>query len=155
MNGEKVLSVNLDGLYLLAHAFLPNMKEREWGRIIPVSSAMFHAGLGGRSHYSTSKAGMIGFVRALAREVGDFGITVNALAPGLVRTDAGAQAVEESRSEERFSDVDPYALIKQQQCIRKTLVPENLVGPLLFLASDQSEFVTGQTLLVDGGWQHV
>ncbi len=149
---RSVLSVNLDGMYLLARAFLPGMKARRWGRIIPISSTTYQAGIGGRTHYVSSKAGLIGFTRSLAREVGDFGVTVNALAPGLVRTDgASGSHVEDAV----FAGQDPYTIIREQQCIRRTLVPDNLVGPLVFLASDQSAYVTGQTLLVDAGWQHV
>lgn len=147
-----VTSVNLDGLYLLSRAFLSRMKTRGWGRIIPISSTTYHAGIGGRTHYVASKAGMIGFARSLAREVGDFGVTVNALAPGLVRTQGAAESHVEDAV---FAGDDPYAIIRDQQCIRQSLVPDNLVGPLLFLASDQSSYVTGQALLVDAGWQHV
>jgi NAD(P)-dependent dehydrogenase (short-subunit alcohol dehydrogenase family) len=147
-----VLSVNLDGMFLLARTFLPGMKRRGWGRIIPISSTTYQAGIGGRTHYVSSKAGLIGFTRSLAREVGDFGVTVNVLAPGLVKT----QGATESHVEDAvFAGEDPYAIIRDQQCIRQTLVPDNLVGPLIFLASDQSSYVTGQTLLVDAGWQHV
>jgi len=147
-----VTNVNLDGLYLLAHAFLPGMKARGWGRIIPISSTTYHAGIGGRTHYVAAKAGMIGFTRSLAREVGDFGVTVNVLAPGLVRTQGAAESHVEDAV---FAGEDPYAIIRDQQCIRKTLVPDNLVGPLVFLASTQSSYITGQAILVDAGWQHV
>jgi NAD(P)-dependent dehydrogenase (short-subunit alcohol dehydrogenase family) len=147
-----VLSVNLDGMFLLARAFLPGMKKRGWGRIIPISSTTYQAGIGGRTHYVSSKAGLIGFTRSLAREVGNFGVTVNVIAPGLVKTEgAAASHVEDAV----FEGQDPYAIIRDQQCIQQTLVPDNLVGPLVFLASDQAAFVTGQTLLVDAGWQHV
>ena len=147
-----VLSVNLDGMYLLAHAFLPGMKQRGWGRIIPISSTTYQAGIGGRTHYVASKAGMIGFTRSLAREVGNFGVTVNVLAPGLVKTQGAADSHVEDAV---FAGADPYEWQRVQQCIQQILVPENLVGPLIFLASDQSAYITGQTLLVDAGWQHV
>ena len=149
---REMLAVNLDGLYLLTRAFLPGMKRRRWGRIIPVSSATYQAGLQKRAHYVTAKAGVLGFTRSLAREVGDFGVTVNALSPGLIRTDGAVQGSTENKT---FGDNDPFRIIREQQCIRQTLVPENLVGPLVFLASEQSAFVTGQVLLADAGWQHV
>jgi NAD(P)-dependent dehydrogenase (short-subunit alcohol dehydrogenase family) len=72
---RKVLSVNLDSVFLLVKAFLPGMKERGWGRIISVSSTTFHSGIGFNTHYTASKGGLIGFARSLASEVGDFGIT--------------------------------------------------------------------------------
>jgi NAD(P)-dependent dehydrogenase (short-subunit alcohol dehydrogenase family) len=148
---DDVIAVNLNALYHLGQVFIPGMKQRGWGRYIGISSTTYHAGYGERAHYVASKAGLIGFVRSLAREVGDFGITVNALAPGLTRTD-GAVA---SNQVEVADPSGPWEMIRQQQCIRKTLVPDNLVGPLVFLASDESAYVTGQTLLVDAGWQHV
>jgi NAD(P)-dependent dehydrogenase (short-subunit alcohol dehydrogenase family) len=147
-----VLSVNLDGIYLLSHAFVPGMKARGWGRIIPISSTTYQAGTPGRTHYVTAKAGVIGFARSLAREVGDFGITVNVLSPGLVDTEGSRESIG---GDALYSaENNPYEIIRQQQCIRRTLVPDNLVGPLVFLASDDAAYVTGQALFVDAGWQH-
>ena len=146
-----VIAVNLDALYYLGQVFIPGMKSRGWGRFIGISSTTYHAGYGERTHYVATKAGLIGFCRSLAREVGDFGITVNALAPGLTRTDGAVESNEVDVTETE----SPWETIRKQQCIRKTLVPDNLVGPLVFLASDDSAYVTGQTLLVDAGWQHV
>jgi len=146
-----VTSANLDGIYFLAHAFVPGMKARKWGRIIPISSASFQHGSGGRSNYMASKAGLIGFARSLARETGNFGITVNVLSPGLVKTERGH---ETPVIDAAFAGKDKYDVMRELQSIGETLVPEHLVGPLLFLASDDSAYVTGQTLLVDGGWQH-
>jgi 3-oxoacyl-[acyl-carrier protein] reductase len=147
---RRTMAVNLDALYFLAQTFIPGMKNKGWGRFIGISSTTYHAGIGERTHYVASKAGVIGFIRSLAREVGDFGVTVNALAPGLVKT-------EESLATTPPIDdpTGPWELIRRQQCIRKTLVPENLAAPLVFLASDDSAYITGQTLLVDGGWQRV
>jgi 3-oxoacyl-[acyl-carrier protein] reductase len=147
---RRTMAINLDALCFLAQTFIPGMKRRGWGRFIGISSTTYHAGIGERTHYIASKAGMIGFIRSLAREVGDFGVTVNALAPGLVKT-------EESLSTTLPMDdpAGPWELIRRQQCIRKTLVPENIAAPLVFLASDDSAYITGQTLLVDAGWQRV
>jgi 3-oxoacyl-[acyl-carrier protein] reductase len=145
------MAVNLDALFHLGKVFLPGMKQRRWGRFIGISSTTFHAGYAGLSPYVASKAGLIGFIRSLAREVGDFGITANALAPGLTKTDGAIESNEVDVSDPS----SPWQIIREQQCIRKTLVPDNLVGPLVFLASDESAYVTGQTLLVDAGWQHV
>lgn len=147
---RRTMAINLDALYFLAQTFIPGMKKKGWGRFIGISSTTYHAGVGERAHYVASKAAVIGFVRSLAREVGDFGVTVNALAPGLVKT-------EESLSTTPPIDdpTGPWEVIRRQQCIHKTLVPDNLAAPLVFLASDDSAFITGQTLLVDAGWQRV
>ena len=142
---RRVLSVNLDSVFHLAKAVLPGMKARGWGRIVTMSSTTFHSGIAYNSHYSASKGGLIGFTRALASELGQYGITVNTIAPGLVRTEttaAGPQA-------------QWFDTLAQQQAIKRTEVPEDLVGPLAFLVSDDAAFVTGQTLLVDGGWRFV
>lgn len=149
---RSVLAVNLDAFFLLTRTFMPSMKARKWGRIVGISSTTFHAGWPPNlSHYISSKAGLIGFVRAAAREGGPFGVTVNCIAPGVVRTDA----CTETSKEDPNLPPDLYEALRVEQCIPKTLVPEDLVGPMLFLASDDSAYVTGQTLLVDGGWQHV
>jgi NAD(P)-dependent dehydrogenase (short-subunit alcohol dehydrogenase family) len=138
---KKVMGVNLDSIFLLTRAFLPNMRERGWGRIVGVSTAMFHAGNPGTLHYVTSKAGIIGFVRSLAPEVGTDGITVNAIAPGLIQT--------EGTSVDAFGDLFGYAV--GVQCVKRPGVTADLTGAVSFLVSDDASFMTGQTLLVDGG----
>lgn len=140
---RRVLSVNLDSVFHLVKAVLPGMKARGWGRIVCMSSATFHSGVAYNTHYTASKGGLIGFCRALATELGQYGITVNTIAPGLVRT-----ATTESGPQAQL-----FAMAAEQQAIKRTEVPEDLVGPLAFLASDDAAFVTGQTLLVDGGWR--
>ncbi len=152
-NWRKVVAVNLDAMYLLAHAFVPGMKQRRWGRIIPVSSNTYYAGSGNRTHYISSKAGLIGFARGLGREVGNFGITVNTIVPGLVRTVRDQDPL--APRDARFMGRDVDESVREQQSIGITLLPEHLVGPLLFLASDDSGYMTGQAMLVDGGWYHV
>ncbi|RWJ39840.1 MAG: SDR family oxidoreductase [Mesorhizobium sp.] len=142
---RKVMTVNIDSMFHLTKAFLPNMKSKGWGRIIAMSSTVFHSGIPGYCHYSASKAGLIGFMRSLASEVGQFGITANAIAPGLVRT-----GTTEARLETQWFDQTV-----EQQAIKRTGEPADLVGPLAFIASNDAAFVTGQTLLVDGGWRFV
>jgi len=142
---RRVLSVNLDSVFHLVKAVLPGMKAKGWGRIVTMSSTTFHSGIAYNSHYSASKGGLIGFSRALASELGQYGITVNTIAPGLVRTATTASGPQAAW----------FDMLAQQQAIKRTELPDDLVGPLAFLVSDDAAFVTGQTLLVDGGWRFV
>ena len=141
---RRVMAINLDSMFLTAKAFVPGMVERGWGRIVNMASNTFGTPVTGYSHYIASKGGVIGFTRALASDLADKGITVNAIAPSLVRTH-GTQ-VTNPRSDERFEAVS------SMQAIKRTQMPEDLAGTLSFLASDDAAFVTGQTLYVDGGW---
>lgn len=142
---QRVMSVNVDSAYHLSQAFLPVMKKKGWGRIVCVASAAFHGGVGGCSHYVASKGALIGFARSLASEVGEYGVTVNLIAPGLVRTKTTENGIQQEQNW--------FEALRQQQCVKRVMVPADLAGPLAFLASDDSAFVTGQTLLVDGGWR--
>ena len=139
---RKVLSVGVDGLFLTSRALVPSMKERGWGRVINIASNTFDLVMPGMVPYITAKGGVIGFTRALASELGGFGITVNCIAPGLTRTEHSAQALGETGLFQR---------IAAMQAIPRTEKPEDLVGTLGFLASDDAAFVTGQTFVVDGG----
>lgn len=141
---RRVMSINLDSMFLTAKAFAPGMVERGWGRIVNMASNTFATSVTGYSHYIASKGGVIGFTRALASDLADEGITVNAIAPSLVRTH-GTQ-VTHPRSDERFEAVS------SMQAIKRTQMPEDLAGTLSFLASEDAAFLTGQTLYVDGGW---
>jgi NAD(P)-dependent dehydrogenase (short-subunit alcohol dehydrogenase family) len=141
---RRVLSVNLDSMFHVCHEFLPGMVQRGWGRIVCMASTTFHAGLPGVTHYNASKGGLIGVVRSLAAEVGDAGVTVNALAPSLVRTKGTTDGPHEERG--------IFASVAQNQAIKRTELPGDLVGALSFLASDEASFITGQTLVVDGGF---
>jgi (S)-1-phenylethanol dehydrogenase len=142
---RKVLSVNLDSVFLLVKAFLPAMKQQRWGRIVSVSSTTFHSGIGFNTHYTASKGGLIGFARSLASEVGDFGITVNTIAPGLTRTETTING--------KPGEFGWFDMIREQQAIKRTETPEDLTGTLAFLASEDAAFITGQTIVVDGGWR--
>ena len=141
---RRVMEINLDSMFLTAKAFVPGMIDRGWGRIVNMASNTFGTPVTGYSHYIASKGGVIGFTRALASDLADKGITVNAIAPSLVRTH-GTQ-VTNPRSDERFEAVS------SMQAIKRTQMPDDLAGTLSFLASDDAAFVTGQTLYVDGGW---
>jgi NAD(P)-dependent dehydrogenase (short-subunit alcohol dehydrogenase family) len=141
---RKVMSVNLDSMYHACHELLPGMLEQGWGRILCIASTTFHAGTPGMSHYVASKGGLIGFLRSLAAEVGEGGVTVNALAPSLVRSKGTIEGPHE--------ELGLFDFVAQGQAIKRTQEPSDLVGAMSFLTSEDAAFITGQTLVVDGGW---
>ncbi len=141
---RRVLAINLDAMFLTAQSFVPGMKASGWGRIVNMASNTFATPVTGFVHYVASKGGVIGFTRALASELGPHGVTVNAIAPSLTRTPGtlgpGGQPA------------DRFAMVRNLQAIKRSEEPDDLVGALAFLTSDDAAFVTGQTLYVDGGW---
>jgi 3-oxoacyl-[acyl-carrier protein] reductase len=141
---EEVLRVNVTGPFLCARAVLPAMRRAGWGRIINMASAAVTMGRPNYLHYITSKAALVGMSRSMARELGAEGITVNSILPGATFTEIERKTVTPQQKER----------IVAQQCIPRPEIPEDLVGMLLFLASDASAFVTGQALTVDGGCTH-
>ena len=148
---RQTLSVNLDSLFHLVQSVLPHMKEKGWGRIVSFGSTTFNEGTPEHTDYVASKSALIGATRVLAKELGQHGITVNALSPGLVKTGTSARAVEEMIA---MGYPNYFEMYVTQQSVKRTLVPQDLVGPLLFLISDESAAVSGQTLIVDGGKEH-
>jgi 3-oxoacyl-[acyl-carrier protein] reductase/(S)-1-phenylethanol dehydrogenase len=138
---KRIFAINVDSQFLMAKAFVPGMKAQNWGRIVNLTSAVFWLNIPNFVHYVSTKAANIGFTRALASELGDFGITVNAIAPSLVRT-----ATSEASALSQMYDV-----VAESQAIKRLQVPADLTGAALFLASDDAAFITGQTLPVDGG----
>ena len=145
---RKVLSINLDGTFLVTAAFVPGMRSRKWGRIVNMASSTFGSVTTGFAHYVASKGGVIGFTRALAGDVAADGITVNAIAPGLTRSPG--TIVRTPRP--GFNNMDEeFVAVAQLQAIKRPEVPDDLVGAVSFLTSDDAAFMTGQTLNVDGG----
>lgn len=140
---QKMLSSNLNGLFLMSKAVLPLMKSQNFGRIINMSSNTIWLGTPYLVHYQTSKMGIIGFTRALASEVGQFGITVNAITVGLTAT----QRPEGSR----LTQGSILEHLLPPQAIHRAETPEDLARIVSFLASDDSAIITGQTINVDGG----
>ena len=138
---DRLMAVNLKGLFFCSRAVLPAMRARKSGKIINISSSTVFSGSAGRIHYVTSKAGVIGFTRTLAREAGEDNIQVNAIAPGSTLS-------EENPTE----DILRFRRLQiQGRALRRVQMPQDLVGAVLFLASGLSDFITGQTLSVDGG----
>ncbi|MBA4392591.1 MAG: dehydrogenase [Desulfobacca sp.] len=136
---DLVMGVNVKGAFLSARAVFPTMKDQGYGKIINLASEVFFTGSNGFAHYVASKGGIIGLTRALAVELGPYNICINCIAPGFTDTEA-------SRG---LADVTKYDVSKTP--LKRLERPEDLVGAALFLASSESDFITGQTLLIDGG----
>jgi NAD(P)-dependent dehydrogenase (short-subunit alcohol dehydrogenase family) len=139
---KRMLSVNLDSLFLTTKAALPVMKAQGFGRIIALSSDTIWLGTPYLVHYITSKMGVIGFVRSLASEVGKYGITVNAITVGLTAT-------QRPSSEKLVGSILEHLL--PQQAVQRADEPEDIAEVVAFLASPESSIITGQTINVDGG----
>jgi NAD(P)-dependent dehydrogenase (short-subunit alcohol dehydrogenase family) len=145
---KRVISVNLDSMFLMTKAFADGMGQRGWGRIINMASDTVSLLVPAFVHYITSKAGVIGFTRSLATELGEKGVTVNAIAPGLTRTPgtlADQQLPDGTSKEALFQHMASMQSIKRGERV------SDLVGAVSFLASDDAAFITGQTLYVNGG----
>lgn len=139
---RRVFTVNIDSVFLCCKAVLPQMKAQSSGKIINTATNLVWIGLPGMVHYVSAKAGVIGFTRSLAREIGEFGITVNAIAPG---------AVIPSLDHLNEASIGRVEAILNHQCVKWYQQAEDLVGPIIFLASSDSDFISGQILTVDGG----
>jgi 3-oxoacyl-[acyl-carrier protein] reductase len=138
---DRVMAVNLRGMFLATRAVFPAMQAQKRGKIVNISSSRFFEGTPNRLHYTTSKAGVIGFTRALSREVGEFGITVNAVAPGITL----------SETQVASSSGNYLGAHLAGRTIERPQYPDDLVGAVMFLSAAASDFMTGQTMLVDGG----
>jgi 3-oxoacyl-[acyl-carrier protein] reductase len=137
---DTLMAVNLKGPFLCSRAVFPYMKKQKKGKIINLSSETAFTGSKGFIHYVTSKGGIISFTRALAAELGPHGICVNSIAPGFTDTEASRSLTD---------DIAKYNVSLTP--LRRLQQPEDLIGAILFLSSDESDFVTGQALVVDGG----
>ena len=138
---RRMMGVHLDGAYHLAHAFVPNMVNRKSGSFLTVSSMWGEVGASCEVAYSAAKAGLIGFTKALAKELGPSGIRVNCVTPGVIDTAMCASFDEETRT----------ALTEETPLMRLG-TPQDVAEALLFLASDRASFITGQVLGVNGGF---
>ena len=140
---DLVFATNLKGYFLCARACYPSMVERGHGRIINLTSITFFGGWSMLLSYVSTKGGIVAFTRALARELGPEGVTVNAISPGAFPTDA----------EKIHPDPEGYSSwVLEQQAIKRRGTPEDIGNLAVFLASDASSFITGQLFQIDGGW---
>lgn len=139
---DRVMNVNAKGSFMVIQAFLPAMKARGYGRIVNIASIGGKHGAPEQAHYSASKAAVMGFSRVLAQEVGPQGITVNCICPGIILTDMGRVNLDDPEVRGAWQAKTAMARIGD---------PEDVAGPVAFFCSDDSAFVTGQTLNVDGG----
>jgi 3-oxoacyl-[acyl-carrier protein] reductase len=138
---DTVYRVNMKGMFLVSKAVVPHMKKQRYGKIVNIGSGSMMEGAGGRIHYTSAKAAVVGFTRVLANELGEYNVCVNTLAPGST-----------------LSEADPTPeIVKMREAaigrrvIKRVQTPDDLVGPMLFLLSPASDFMTGQMLLADGG----
>jgi 3-oxoacyl-[acyl-carrier protein] reductase len=141
---EQVLRVNVTGPFLCSRAVVPAMRRARWGRIINIASGAVTLGRPNYLHYIASKGALDAMSRSMARELGRDGITVNAILPGATFTEIERKTVSPEQKER----------IIAMQCIPRAEGPEDLIGTVLFLASDASRFLTGQAITVDGGATH-
>ncbi|MHB8566371.1 MAG: SDR family NAD(P)-dependent oxidoreductase [Nitrososphaerales archaeon] len=139
---DRVQAINVRGTWLCIKSVFPYMKQAGRGKIVNISSGTFFAGSPGLSHYVASKGAVIGITRGICRELGQFNITINAIAPGYTLTDATLKM-----------NPDPkYATeMANTRALKRDQYPKDLIGAMIFLCSDDSDFMTGQTLLIDGG----
>lgn len=135
-----VINTNLSAIYRLSKACLRGMMKARWGRIINISSVVGSMGNAGQSNYAATKAGVAGFARSLAREIGSRGITVNTVAPGFIDTDMTKALSDEQKQ-----------LMLDQIALGRLGQPEEIAGVVAFLASDAAAYITGDTLHVNGG----
>jgi NAD(P)-dependent dehydrogenase (short-subunit alcohol dehydrogenase family) len=142
---EQEIRVNSTAAFALVRALSPAMKARGWGRIINLTSVTLNGQWDGYVPYVASKGALLGLTKALARELGPHGITVNAIAPGAVRSEA-----EDRVYADRLSEYNDWILA--HQCLKTRIEPEDIADAALFLASDRARRITGQTIHVDGGW---
>lgn len=138
-----VMAVNLDAPFLLCKALTPTMRRRGWGRVINITSAVTQANEPNLAHYIASKMGLIGLTRGLAAEVGVDDVTVNAVSPGFIHN--------ESTETGDAVELGFFESVPARQAVKRLGRPFDIVGVVSFLASDDASFITGQTLLVDGG----
>jgi NAD(P)-dependent dehydrogenase (short-subunit alcohol dehydrogenase family) len=139
---RRVIAINLDAMFLTCKAFVPGMRDRGFGRIVNISSNTLGLVITGFVHYVASKGGVLGFTRALASDLGGHGITVNAVLPGLTRT---------ASTDAMWAGTTFFDDMAATQAIKRPGVPADIEAAVSFLATEEARWITGQTLVVDGG----
>jgi len=139
---DRVINVNLKGYFNFARQVAPLFKEQRHGKIINITSINGLRGKFGQTNYSASKAGIIGFTKALAKELGGFNVNVNAVAPGLIET----AMLKESEARDKVIDMALAEIV-----LKRIGQPEDLANVVVFLASDKARHITGEVIKVDGG----
>jgi len=137
---DKVINVNLKSVFLCTRAVLRHMVKQRWGRIVSIASIIGIVGNAGQANYASTKAGIIGFTRSIAKEVASRGITANAVAPGFIDTSMTQQLEENQRQE-----------LKKRIPLGYLGTPRDVAEAVAFLASEEARYITGQVLNVDGG----
>ncbi len=138
---KSAMDVNINGAFFCSRAVVPSMQEARWGRIINVASTTVPTGKANYLHYITSKSAMIGMTRSMARELGDYNVTVHLFWPGAVETEIERPSVSGAQ----------FQAMAQQQCIKRPATMDEYAGFMLFLCSDDSEYMTGQAMSANGG----
>lgn len=138
---DRVMAVNARGVWLMTAAVHPQMKEQGYGRIVNIASATVHSGVPFFAHYTASKGAVIAITRSIAKEIGRDGISVNAVAPGLIDNESSAT----------INDSSYFPVLAKQRAIPRSMAPDDLTGIVTFLCSPASGFISGQTIIVDGG----
>jgi 3-oxoacyl-[acyl-carrier protein] reductase len=137
-----MLDVNLNGAYRCTRLVAPRMVERRAGKVIHISSVTFHWGLKQLTHYISAKGGLVGFTRALARELGEFNVHVNCITPGAILTERESRTVTPEQADS----------VIRLQSLQRRILPQDIARTCVFLATEWSDGITGQTINVDGGW---
>ena len=138
---RQIIDINLTGTALMCQAILPLMTGRGWGRIVNIGSASIYAGVPGQAHYVAAKAGLVGLSRSLAREFGAEGVCVNIVAPGVTLTAEAKKDLPQSIQDNAIT----------ARCLKREGHAQDITGAVFFLASPDADFITGQTIIVDGG----
>lgn len=139
---KETMRINLDGMFYMTNAVVPLMKKQHRGKIINISSTAGQSGEAEHSHYAASKGGMISFTKAIATELGQFNINVNSVAPGWVATDLNDSVF----SDKKYKDQE-----RKKIPLQRIPTPEDIAGPIVFLASDLARHITGEIMNVNGG----